>query len=75
MKQDPWMMKIGEKCLERLDLSYEVHYGSIDEETHSKYVEESDLIVSEEFFNSLKEPVEDENPCDCESPLWEELPF
>lgn len=75
MKQDSWMMRIGEKCLKKLDLSYEVHYGSIDDETLSKYVEESNLIVSEEFFNEVKKPIEDEDPCDCESPLWEELPF
>ena len=75
MKQDSWMMRIGEKCLKKLDLSYEVSYGSIDDETHSKYVEESDLIVSEEFFNEVKKPIEDEDPCDCESPLWEELPL
>ena len=75
MKQDSWMMRIGEKCLKKLDLSYEVSYGSIDDETCSKYVEESDLIVSEEFFNEVKEPIEDEDPCACESPLWDELPF
>ena len=73
MKQDSWMQRIGEKCMEKLDLSYEIITGFIDEDIYSRYVNESDLIVNEDLFEELEEPV-DEPPCTKEEPLWAELP-
>ena len=76
MKQDSWMTRIGERCIEKLNLSYEIIIGSIDEDTYSQYVNNCDLIVGEEFFFALEEPIEDKNPSTKEAPLWDdELPF
>ena len=76
MKQDSWMTRIGERCLDKLNLSYEIIKGAIDEDTYSQYVNNCDLIVGEEFFFEMEEPIEDETPSPKEAPLWDdELPF
>ena len=75
MKQDSWMERIGEKCMEKLDLSYEIIIGAIDDETYSKYVNDSDLFVREELFYELEEPIEDETPGTSEDSFWGEPLF
>ena len=75
MRQDSWMERIGEKCMEKIGLSYELIIGSIDDETYSKYVNNCDLVINEELFYELEGPIEEEASGTSEAPFWEEIPF
>ena len=74
-KMDPWLIRMGKKCMKKLNLSYDIITGDIDEEDYSIYVNDFMFIVDNWFFFELEEP-DDETPSPEEPSLWDDgLPF
>lgn len=68
IKQDKFMDRIGEKCMQKLGLTYDIiNMDVYEDELFEKYLNKYFLIVDEDFYWEL-EPVSEESDD-------EELPF
>lgn len=54
MKQDAWLRSIQEKCIKKLNLTYDILTIDIEEDELNSLVNEDELIVDETFYYDMK---------------------
>lgn len=72
IKQDAWIRALQEKCMKKLNLTYDIFNVDLDEDELNTVINEESLVVDETFYYDLRRYQPEE-----EQPLWEddELPF
>ena len=72
IKQDAWNRSIQEKCIKKLNLTYDILNVDIEEDDLNSIINENSLIVDETFYYDMKRFLPEK-----EQPLWDEddLPF
>ena len=53
IKQDNWIRNIQKKCIQKLNLTYEIISLDIEEDELDNYLNEDNLILNDNFLNEL----------------------
>ena len=72
IKQDAWIRAMQEKCMKKLNLTYDILTLDIEEDDLNSVINEDNLIVDETFYYDMRWFLPEK-----EQPLWDEddLPF
>lgn len=72
IKQDAWLRSVQEKCIKKLNLTYDILTIDLEEDDLNTFINEDNLIVDETFYFDVKKYLSEK-----EDPLWEndDLPF